>query len=144
MIARDWIIVLVLFGAVSGIGYLIVVDIANSSTGYDVGNMTDDAYQARYDTLTDSSDEIYRMQTATSSKEGMSVTSLFTTMFSSTFTIIGIVFGSFSMATTTMNNFGQDIGMSAGLSNLIFGSILVIIIAVIVFVVISSVSRGRL
>ena len=144
MLARDWIIVLVLFGLISGIGYLVVEDIASSSKGYNVPNMTDESYQSRYDTLTESSSKIYQMQNATTSKEGMSVVSTYTTMFRSTFSIIGLIFGSFSMATTSMNNFAQDIGMSSNLANLLFGGILVIIICIIVFVVISSISRGRL
>ncbi len=144
MLARDWVIVLVLFGLFSGIGYLIVVDIANPTTGYNVTNMTDENYQSRYDTLTESSTDIYQMQNATTSEEGMSVVSTYTTMFRSTFSIIGIIFGSFGMATTTMNNFAQDIGMDSGLANLVFGALLVIIICVIVFIVVSSISRGRL
>ncbi|MHA2019053.1 MAG: hypothetical protein ACTSXY_12365 [Promethearchaeota archaeon] len=144
MLTRDWVIVLVLFGLISGVGYLIVEDIASSSRGYDVTNMTDANYQDRYDTLTESSSKIYLMQNATASKEGISVISTFTTMFSATFSIIGIIFGSLSMATTTLNNFGQDIGMSSTMANLVFGAISVIIISTIVFIIISSVSRGRL
>lgn len=144
MLARDWIIILVLFGLVSGVGYLVVVDIASSESGYNVVNMTDENYQSRYDTLTESSRNIYQMQTEAKSEEGLSVISAFTTFFSSTFGIIGIIFGSFGLATTTMANFGQDLGMSGGLSNLVFGAILVMIISTIVFIIVSSVSRGRL
>ena len=84
------------------------------------------------------------MQEETTSKEGINVVSAFTTMFTSTFTIIGLVFGSFGMATTTMKNFAQDLGMSSTLTNLVASSILLIIITIIIFVVISSVSKGRL
>jgi len=144
MLARDWIIVLILFGLISGVGYLVVEDIASSDKGYNVANMTDESYQSRYDTLTESSSKIYQMQNATTSEQGMSVVSTYTTMFRSTFSIIGLVFGSFSMATTAMNNFAQDIGMDSTLANLLFGAVLVIVICIIVFVVISSISRGRL
>lgn len=144
MLARDLIIVLVLFGIFSGVGYLIVEDVASAENGYDVDNMTNAAYQDRYDTLTNSTNNILLMQNRTSSESGMSVISTFTTMFSATFSIIGIIFGSFGMATTTMQNFGEDLGMSTGISNLVFGGIFVILVAVIVFIIISSVSRGRL
>lgn len=144
MLARDWIIILVLFGLVSGIGYLIVEDLASSSKGYDVANMTDENYRGRYDTLTESSSKIYQMQNATTSEQGMSVVSTYTTMFKSTFSVIGLIFGSFSVATTSMQNFAQDIGMDSNLANLLFGAILVIVICIIVFVVVSSISRGRL
>jgi len=144
MLVRDWIIILVLFGLVSGIGYIIVVDVSSSDKGYNVTNMTDESYQSRYDTLTESSSKIYQMQNATSSEEGMSVVSTYTTMFKSTFTVIGVVFGSFGMFTTTMNNFAEDIGMDSTLANIVFGGILVIIICIVVFIIISSISRGRL
>jgi len=144
MLGRDWVIVLVLFGLISGVGYFIVEDMASSSNGYDVDNMSDASYSERYDTLTNTSQTIYQMQNATSSKEGLSIVSVFTTVFSSTFTIIGLIFGSFGMATTTMSNFAIDIGMPSALANFISNGILVIIIALIVFIVISSVSRGRL
>jgi len=144
MLARDWVIVLVLFGFVAGTGYLIVEDVASSDSGYNVENMTDESYSRRYDTLTNSTQDILLMQNATASGEGMTVISVFTTMFQATFSVITIVFGSFGMATTTMTNFGQDLGMSSGMANLVFGSILVLIIATIVFIIISSISRGRL
>jgi len=144
MLARDFIIILVLFGLVTGAGYFIVVDIASSESGYDIPNMTDEEYQKRYDTLNDTSTIIYKMQNATKSEKGMSVVSTFTTMFKSTFSVIGLVFGSFDMVATTMDNFGQDLGMDSSLANLVFGAILIIIITIIVFVIISSISKGRL
>ena len=144
MLLRDFIIILVLFGLISGTGYLVVEDIASSSKGYDVANMTDESYQSRYDTLTESSSKIYQMQNKTASEEGLSMKSTYYTFFQATFGVISLVFGSFGMAETTMNTFAQDIGMDSALANLVFGAILVIAICIIVFVVISSVSRGRL
>jgi len=143
MLARDLVIILVLFGLVSGVGYLIVVDIAGPS-GYDVENMTDEDYVNRYDTLTNSTRDIRLMQNETTSKEGMSVISTFTTFFKSTFTIIGIVFGSFDMLILLMSSFAQDTGINSGLANIVAGAIMLIVTTLIVFIVVSSVSRGRL
>ena len=144
MLVRDFIIVLILFGLVTGIGYLVVEDVASSDKGYDVENMTNPDYQERYDTLTDTTTVVYQMQNATASKEGLSVVSTYTTMFKSTFSVIGLVFGSFGIVTSTLSNFAQDLGMSSGLANLLVGAVFTIIITIIVFIVISSVSRGRL
>ena len=58
MLARDFIIILALFGAITGIGALIVVDMASSESGYNVTNMTDETFQSNYDTLTDISDDV--------------------------------------------------------------------------------------
>jgi len=144
MLARDFVIVLVLFGLISGMGYLIVADIASSENGYDVSNMTDASYTKRYDTLTNSTRDIGKMKNASASNEGINVVSTYTTLFGATFSIISLVLGSFGMVDKTLHNFGKDLGMSGDMSNLIFGSILVILIAIIVFIIISSVSRGRL
>jgi len=144
MLARDWVIVLVLFGLITGIGFMIVADIASDESGYDVANMTDEDYRDKYNTFTNSSLDIYKMQNATASGEGLSIFSTYTTFFKSTFNVIGIVFGGFGMAINAMKSFGNDLGMPSNLVNLIFGAIAVIIFATIIFVIISSVSRGRL
>jgi len=144
MLARDWIIILILFGLTTGVGFMIVADIASVESGYGVENMTDESYRERYDTLTDTTEDIYLMQNATSSEEGLSVVSTYTTMFKSTFSVIGLVFGSFDVARLTMNNLAQDIGMDSNLANLFFGAILTIIISIIIFVILSSITKGRI
>ena len=123
---------------------MIVADIASVESGYGVENMTDESYRERYDTLTDTTEDIYLMQNATSSEEGLSVVSTYTTMFKSTFSVIGLVFGSFDVARLTMKNLAQDIGMDSNLANLFFGAILTIIISIIIFVILSSITKGRI
>ncbi len=144
MLARDWVIVLILFGVITGIGALVVVDMANSETGYNVTNMTDEDFQDRYDTLAETTDDIYKMRNVTASGEGISVISAFTTVFTATFSVISITLGSFGLANTAMINFAEDFGVPSVIANVIFPAILVIIIAIIIFVIISSVSKGRM
>jgi len=144
MLARDWIIVLILFGVITGIGALVVVDMADSSTGYNVTNMTDEDFQERYDTLSDTTGDVYKMQNVTASGEGISVISTYTTVFKATFSIISIIFGSFGLANAAMINFAQDFGVPSVIANVIFPALLVIIITIIIFVIISSVSKGRM
>ena len=144
MLARDWVIVLILFGAVLSLAYLSVADIASSESGYGVENMTDSGFQERYDTFTRTSQDIYLAQNATASGEGLSTTSTFTTTFKATFSVISIVFGSFSLANDAMGNFATDFGVPSAVANIIFPALLAILIAVIIFVVISSVSQGKL
>lgn len=143
MLARDWVIVIVLFGAVIGLGALSVVDIASSSNGYN-SNITDPGFQSRYDTLTNISKDIYTAQNATASGVGLSTTSTFTIVFKATFSIISIVFGSFNIVNQVFVNFANDFGVPSAVANIFFGAILVIAIAVIIFVIISSVSQGKL
>lgn len=142
-LARNLIIILILFGLVCGLGYLVIADMA-SETNYNVSAMVDEDFQGRYDTLSNVTTDIYDMQNATQSEEGMSVISTYTTMFKSTFSVISIIFGSFNLVRTTMSNFAQDFGVPSVIANLIFPAILVIFITLIVFVIISSISRGRM
>lgn len=144
MLARDWIIMLVLFGVIVGLSYLMVLDMASSSTGYNVSNMTDEDFQDNYDTLTETTSTIYQMQDATLSEEGTSVVSTYTTMFKATFSVISLLFGSFGMAGNVFSNFATDFGVPSVVANVVFPAILVLIIVIIIFVIISSVSRGRL
>jgi len=144
MLARDWIIVLILFGVVVSLGALYVADIASSDNGYNETDLIDENFQSRYDTLSETSENIYQMQNATSSGEGLSTISTFTTTFKATFSVISIVFGSFGIATDTFSNMAMDFGIPSVVANIFFGAVLVILIAVIIFVVISSVSQGKL
>lgn len=144
MLARDWVIVLILFGAVTGLAALIVVDMANSSTGYNNTDIIDEDFQERYDTLSDTTSDVYKMQNATASGEGISVISTYTTVFKATFSIISIIFGSFGLANAAMVNFVEDFGVPSVIANVIFPALLVIIITIIIFVIISSVSKGRM
>jgi len=145
MLARDFVIVLSLFVTITGIGYVIVGNMASSDLGYNVENMTDETFQENYEDLSNAiGKDVEQMRNATSSKEGLSVISTFTTMFSATFKIIPLVLGSFNMVRNTMNNFGEYFDVPSIISNLIFSAIIFIITVVIVFVIISSVSKGRL
>lgn len=144
MLARDWFVMLVIFGAITGIGYLVVADFASEESGYNVENMTDEDFQDNYDTLTGSTEDIYLMQNATASGEGMGVISAFTTVFTATFSVISIVIGSFSMANDVFTDFAIDFGVPTAIANIIFPAIYVIIIGIIIFVIISSVSKGKM
>ena len=128
-LARNYIISIILFGMVSLIGYLIVADISGENTGYNIPNMTDQNFRNNYDTL--STTTIYQMQNATQSSEGLSTISTFTEVFKASFSVISLIFA-------------QDFGVPSVIANIVFPSLLVIIIALLVFIIISSVSQGKL
>lgn len=144
MLARDWIIMLVIFGVITGLGSLFVADMASVETGYNVSGIVDPNFQENYDTLTESSTDIYKMQNATASGEGMSVISTYTEVFKATFSIISIIFGSLSIVNNVLSNFATDFGVPTAVANIMFPAILVMIIAILVFIIISAVSKGRM
>ncbi len=144
ILARDFIIILALFGGITGIGALIVIDMANSETGYNVTNMTDEDFQSNYDTLSDTYDDVDLMKNATASGEGISVVSTYTTFFTATFNVITLVFRSPILIKNTFVNFADEFNIPSGVANIMFTLILTISLAIIIFVIISSVSKGRM
>ncbi len=144
MLARDFIIILALFGGIIGIGALIVVDMASSETGYNITNMTDENFQSNYDTLSDTFDDVELMKNATTSSEGISVLSTYTTVFKATFNVITLVFRSPILIKNIFVNFAEDFNIDSGVANIMFTLILTISLAIIIFVIISSVSKGRM
>ncbi len=144
MLARDFIIILALFGAITGIGALIVVDMASSESGYNVTNMTDETFQSNYDTLTDISDDVDLMKNATASGEGINVVSTYTTVFKATFNVITLIFRSPILMRNVFVSFADDFNIPSGVANIMFTLILTISLAIIIFVIISSVSKGRM
>ena len=137
-------IMLVLFGAITGLGFLVVSDLASSDNGYNISGVVDSDLEEHYDILGEVSDDIYTAQNATASGEGLSTISTFTIVFKATFSVISIVFGSFDLVNQVFVNFASDFGVPAAVANIFFGSLIIIAIAIIIFVVISSVSQGRL
>jgi len=144
MLVRDYFACLILFGMVTGAGALMVISMANSETGYDIENMTDDAYQTRYDTFTNSTRDVYKMSNETASNKGMSVVSTYTTMFTATFSVIAIILSSFGLVKNTGAFLMTDAGVPSLLGDLLMGGIVAIVIGTLVFVIISSISRGKL
>ena len=144
MLARDYIIILILFGSISLLGYLVVVDFAGTESGYGIDGMVDEDFQSNYDTLTESSSDIYRMRNATASEEGTSIVSTYTTMFRSTFSVISIVLGSVGMTSDTLTFFAEDFEVPSSVANVMFSAILGILITILIFVIVSSVSKGRI
>lgn len=143
-LARHYMILLILFGMVVGIGALMVYGMANSDEGYGIENMTDERYSDNYDTISDASSRIYQMSDETAKREGLTIWSVFTTIFSATFTIISLILGSFGIVNSSVSNLLSDAGVPSAMANIVGGGIVVIIIGIVVFIIISSVSDGKI
>lgn len=143
MLARDWVIMIILFGLVAGIGYMIVADVASSDRGYDVENMTDSSFQDNYDRVSEISTTVYQMQNETTSEKGQGAVSAFYSGLKATFSVIGLLFSTPEIAREVLVEISATY-LDSRLANLVAGAIITIIIVILVFVVISSVSRGKL
>lgn len=143
-LARDFIIILIVFGAVALIGFLVAADISSQNSGYNTPNVIDSKFSSNYDTLSDSASRVYKMQNATSSPEGLSSVSSTIYVFRSVFSIISLIFGSVSMVNNVFVNFATDFGMPTIIANILFPAIITILLTLLIFVIISSVSQGKL
>jgi len=144
MYARDYIIILILFGAVCIIGSLIVADIAGTESGYGVSGMVDENFKQHYDTLKESTSDIGKMQNATTSEAGTKTISQYTEIFRATFSLISIIFGSLGMTSDTLTHFATDFEIPKEIANIIFSTILGVLTTILIFVIISSVSKSKI
>jgi len=136
--AKTLVILLILFAGIVGLGYAIITDMSDS---YAVENMTDEEFEENYDVLSDMSPDVYQMQTAVTSEEGTQSVSAYDILFTSTFTITDLVFGSVTIVNNLITNFAEDFGIPSVIANKIGAILLLIIIASLVFVVLNAV-RG--
>ena len=136
--AKNFIIILILFAGIIGLGYAVVTDMSDQ---YDVEDMTDKDFEENYDVMSNISDDVYQMQNASTSREGTQSVSSYDILFTSTFTIIDLVFGSVETVNNLITNFAEDFGIPSVIANKIGMILILIIIVSIVFIVINSV-RG--
>ncbi len=141
MLARDWIIAILIMTSLCGLYFVAISGIADE---YDNTAIVDETFDTKYNKLTNATTDVSDIFEAASKKEGLAVATTFEVIFSSTFSIIQIVFGSFAVVSSITASFAEDFGIPDVVANLIFPMALAIITTIIVFVVISSVSRGKL
>jgi hypothetical protein len=143
LLARDYVIMLILFFLIAGIGALLVSDISSNGEGYNVNNMSNPSFDANYNKLSETAGDMARAGNQTRTGLGKLLGNV-DVFFSSTSTVLDIVFGSFTMVNAIFSNFAQDFGMPPQIANLIFPALLAIITTIIVFVAISSLTKSKM
>jgi len=144
MLARDWVICIILFSLFAGIGGLIVYDLASADNGYNVVNMTDSSFDAAYNKVQYAETITNQMGNSTTSSQGLGLLGTTELFFGSTWTVITIVFGSLGMVNNVFSSFTSSFGIPPSLANLVFPAIIAIITTILVFVVVSSLTKSKL
>jgi hypothetical protein len=143
MLARDYVIILIIFSLVAGLGAVIVNDMNSSDNGYSTINVTNANFDSTYNRLSNISTDLVT-QSSNETKSGfgklVSNTEIF---FGSTLVIFGLIFDSFSMVNNVFASFITDFGIPVQVANLIFPAIIMIITTIIIFVVISSWTKTK-
>lgn len=142
MLMRDYLILILLFGAVAGLGGLIVSDMSDPINGYGV-NMTDPSFDGAYNQATYAQGLAEQMGNETGSSEGMDTLGGTELLFGSTKAVFQLVLGSFNMVRTTFVSMTSTFGIPLSIANILFGVVLSAIIITIVFVIISSLTKTK-
>ncbi len=144
MLMRDYVIMIILFSVVVGIGALIVSDISSVKEGYNVSDMSDPSFNSTYNQAQYTQGLAEQMGSAATSKEGLGLKGTIDLIFGSTVTVIQLVAGSFGIVQNTFAQMTLSLGIPLEIGNLLFGAAFSIIIVIIVFVIISSLSKTKM
>ena len=142
VLARDIVIAMLLF---TGVIAIFVLSINSISNIYDNDNIMDDDFAEHYDKLSEISDDVNIARDSSQSGEGLTFIGTYDVIFSSTFTVIKMVFSSIGLLGEITGNFVADYTfLDAGIVKLFFIIALAILTTILVFVWISSITKGRL
>jgi hypothetical protein len=144
MLARDYVIVLIIFSVIAGIGALIVADMASSDNGYGVANMSDPTFDSAYNKISNTTSLVGEMGNETTSNEGLGFLGTTELFFGSTITVVQLMFNSLSMVNGIFSSMVQTFGIPTAIANIIFPALLSILTTILVFVVISSLTKSKM
>lgn len=140
-IARDFVLGMLLF---SGIIALLVIGLNGFANDYGNNNIVDEEFSDNFDRFNNETANAQELFDAATSDEGLSLIGTFDVLFSSTFTIISLVFGGVSSVGNQIAGFGEYFGIPTSVSQTFFTILLAGLTILIVFIIISSVSRRDL
>jgi len=140
-VARDFVVASLLF---SGLLALTILAVAGFAAEYDNTAIISEDFSDKFNKFEDNTERIGGMYDAATSEEGLSFIGTFEVLFSSTFTIISLVFSGITAADSQLLGFGDFFGIPSSVSAVFFTLVLGVLTTLIVFIVISSLSRRDL
>ena len=137
---RDWVIALLVMNAIIVLWYLASADLASD---YNREEVIDPTFRTKYDSFTNTTDDVSGMYDEATSEEGLSVLGAVTGVFRAVWGVVELTFGGLSTIEAQTASFASDYGVPETVSNVIFKLAIAIVVVMIVFVVISSINRGN-
>lgn len=144
MLVRDYIVVLIIFSAIAGLGALMVSDLTSQANGYNVVNVSDPSFDSAYNKLESTRSLVDTSSNASRTGLGKLLGSGADNFFSSTLVVLDLAFGSFTTVNSVFASMSESFGIPSTIANIIFPAILAILTTIIVFVVISSLTRSKM
>lgn len=136
---QSWVIGLILFSAVIAMYVLMV---AEQATLYDNEEIIDEQILENYNKISDSTGIVQDAFESATDTGGLSLVGTFDVLFSSSFTVISLVFNSIPLMTSITASFATDFGIPSEIASIIFPTFLAIITIIIIYRVINSTTRA--
>jgi hypothetical protein len=137
-IARDWVIAMLIFGALVAIAALVFSDMARE---YDNPGVIDPMFNKSYDTFTSTTADTKTMYESVTTGGGLKVIGTANLMFNAIFTVINLVLSSLALPGTVLKNFMVDFGVPDAIGNIFMALYVIVPTVLIIFIVLSSQSR---
>jgi len=141
MSTRDWVVAVLIFGAVISLLYLQVGELERN---YDVTNITDEKFNESFNNFEEQRAFADEMWDKTTAKEGLSVTGTLSLLWGSTTGVIQLVFSSVSSIGSQVKEFANYFGVPTVVTGTFFALLTTILFVYIVFRVLSSLTQREL
>lgn len=140
--AKDYVVGLIIFSALIALGFIMIQSLA---IDYGNENIIDNSFNEHYNKFTETTQTAAEMFNKTSSKEGLGIIGTAEILLSSTFSVISLIFSSFTSLGSQVGHLAGDFGVPSQVASIIFVLFLSVITVGIVFIIINAVNKsGRL
>lgn len=140
-LAKDWIIATIFFGGIVALAILMVGAYTDT---YNSSGVVDQQFSENYDHLQDTSDIASQMQESVRGKGGVTLAVAAELVFSSTFTVIGLIWDSLTLPVTVLSHFAADFDIPSSVTFVLGAVLTMALIVVILFAIIGSLKKGDL
>lgn len=140
-LTRDFVIAGILLMGVIAMMILMVQGVADN---YNNSDLVDPEFSAKYDKLSNVTDNVATILETTRSGQGLSFKGVFDVTFGAAFTAIQLVFGTLGLMQNVFINFAGDFGVPSAVSGILFIVAFSAITVTLVWVWLSSISRGKI
>lgn len=139
---RDFVIVGLIFGLVTG---LFVILVASTANQYNNAEIISPEFAAHYSKLSTNLAQLNTANQAVQGAGGLNLIGAFNVAFNSVFTVIAMVWDSILVYTGMAGNIASDFSfLDSGTILMFFGAVIAMLTAYLIFIWLSSVSRGKI
>ncbi len=140
-VARDFVVAMLLL---SGFLSLFILMVGGLADDYNNPNVVNQEFADKFNKFDENVGRTSDMFEAVSSKDGLSLIGTFDVLFSSTFSVISLIFAGVVGAGQQLAGFAEFFNVPTQVASVFFTLIFGILTALIIFIVVSSVSRRDL